>query len=369
MIRQRPGTSLCKSGRPRDGAPANPARTHGTLDGAGQMRPTNLRRARANLFALTLLILSAAWGAPARGAALSVDAPDSCVDPAALAEEVSDLIGKPLASVAEVDFRIQIAKTPHQRWRLKLETVEQHPAGAGEPAVRGSREIEGTTCAELAEAASVAIAVSVRSIAGEAGPAQPQPQPALLPPPPSPPVAAPPSLERSGEETPSWRPAIALALTTDTGALPSTSIGVGLAGSLQRRSLQLALLATWFGSEDATAADHTGGTFQLVVGGARACFAPRRGRWTPLACGGFELGRLSGTGQGVARPETGEALWRALRADLGVTMALGGNTALLLTGGVAVPLARPAFVHDGSDLVYRPSRLAGRLTAGLQIGF
>jgi hypothetical protein len=335
------------------------------------MRPTNLRRARANLSTLTLLILSAAWGASARGAALSVDAPDSCVDPAALAEEVSDLIGKPLASVAGVDFRIQIAKTTHQRWHLKLETVEQRPAGAGEPTVRGSREIEGTTCAELAEAASVAIAVSVRSIAGEAGPTQPQPPPApaVLPPPPSPSVGAPSSLERRGEGSPFWRPAIALALTTDTGALPSTSIGVGLAASLQHRSLQLALLATWFGSEDATGADHTGGTFQLAVGGARACFAPRGGRWTPLACGGFELGRLSGTGQGVARPETGEAFWRALSAELGVMMALSSNTAFLLTGGVAVPLARPAFVLDGSELVYRPSRLAGRFTAGLQIGF
>lgn len=334
------------------------------------MRLTNLRRARASLSALTLVLLFTASGQPAHGAALSVDAPDSCVDPAALADEVSDLIGKPLASVAEVDFRIQIAKTTRQRWRLKLETIGLRTAGVGEPAVRGSREIEGATCAELAEAASVAIAVSVRSIAGEAGPIEPQPQPApAILPPPSPPVGAPPSLERSGEGTPSWRPAVALALTTDTGALPSTSIGVGLAGSVQHQSLQLGLLATWFGSEDATGADHTGGTFQLAVGGARACFAPRRGRWTPLACGGFELGRLSGTGQGVARPETGEALWRALRANLGVTMALGGNTGLLLTGGVAVPLARPAFVLDGSELVYRPSRLAGRFTAGLQIGF
>jgi hypothetical protein len=176
-------------------------------------------------------------------------------------------------------------------------------------------------------------------------------------------------LERSNQGTPSWRPAIALTLTADTGALPSTSVGVELTGSLQHRSLQLALLATWFGSEDATRADHTGGTFQLAVGGARACFAPRKGRWTPLACGGFELGRLSGTGQGVARPETGDALWRAIRADLGVTMALSGNTGLLLSGGVAVPLARPAFVLDGSEPIYRPSRLAGRFTAGFQVGF
>ena len=55
--------------------------------------------------------LSAASTSAARGAELTVDAPDSCVKSAALADEVSDLIGKPLASVAEVDFRIQIAQT------------------------------------------------------------------------------------------------------------------------------------------------------------------------------------------------------------------------------------------------------------------
>ena len=111
------------------------------------------------------------------------------------------------------------------------------------------------------------------------------------------------------------------------------------------------------------------GPFSSPSAGRAPVSPPHRGRWTPLACGGFELGRLSGTGQGVARPETGDALWRALRADLGVTMALSGNTALLLTGGVAIPLARPAFVLDERNLVYQPSRLAGRFTAGLQIGF
>jgi hypothetical protein len=340
------------------------------------MRSTNRRRAHANPFALPLfafLMASAALGATARGAQLSVDAPDSCVDPAALADEVSDLIGKPLASVAEVDFRLQIAKTTRQRWRLKLETLGR-PAGVDEPAIRGSREIEGTTCAELAEAAAVAIAVSVRSIAEEARPtppAIPSPPPATPPSRPSPPLEAPSSLAHPASETPSWRPAVTVALATDTGTLPKASLGVGLEASVQRQSLRVALLATWFSSQDATGANDTGGTFQLTVGGARACFAPRRGRWTPLACGGFELGRLAGTGQGqgVVRPETGEALWRAVRADLGVTTALSGNMALLLTGGVAVPLARPAFVLDGSQLVYRPSRLAGRFTAGLEIGF
>ena len=205
-------------------------------------------------------------------------------------------------------FEARDDRAARRRWRTR-------------PAVRGSREIEGATCAELAEAASVAIAVSVRSIAGEAGPTQPAAAAAAA----TPPLAA---------ASPPVGGAAVVGARCRRDALLASGRRAG-AGHRHRRAPQhqhrrrprrrassagrcsSRLLATWFGSQDATGADHTGGTFQLAVGGARACFAPRRGRWTPLACGGFELGRLAGTGQGVARPETGEALWRAVRADVG----------------------------------------------------
>jgi hypothetical protein len=303
----------------------------------------------------------------AEAAQLSVDAPESCLDPSTLADEVGDLIGKPLGSVADVDFRIQISETPQRRWRLRLEMIDQRPGGDGTPAIRGSREIEGATCAELAEAASVAIAVSVRSISPETA----APDPGRLATPeatPPPGAKATGSLGLPARERPSWHPAVALALAIVTGALPNTGLGVDLEGDFQRGSLRLVALATWFGSQDTVGIDDAGGTFQLALGGALACYAPHWGRWTPLACGGFELGRLAGTGL-VAHPETGDVFWRAARADLGVTAALGGNTALLLRAGMAVPQSRPAFVLDGSQLVYRPGGLAGRLTAGLELEF
>jgi hypothetical protein len=328
------------------------------------MRSTNRRWARA------ILILSAAYAAPARGAALFVDAPESCVDPAALTDEVSDLIGKPLATVAEVDFRVQITETPQHRWRLRLETIQQR-ASAGEEiaAVRGTREIEGATCAELAEAASVALAVSVRSIANETAAAAASPPAAPATPSPRAPAPTTPSIARAAQPTPAWHPAFVLALATDTGALPNTGLGVDLEAGLRRGSLEIVAFGTWFGSQDTVGAANAGGTFQLALGGALACFAPQRGRWTGLACAGFELGRLAGTGLGVARPETAATFWRAGRADAGVTAALGGNAALVLRVGVAVPWTRPDFVLDGAAPVYQPSRLAGRLTTGLEIGF
>jgi hypothetical protein len=312
------------------------------------------------------LLASALAPAAARAAQLSVDAPPSCVDPTALAEEVGELIGRPLVEVADVDFRIRIAETGPGKWRLHLETIDAKAPAGGTPATRGSRDIEGANCAELAEAASVAIAVSVRSM--EAANTAPAPGAAASPVSPSPPAAIPAAMVTPSPATPSWRPSMTLALATDTGALPGTSPGVDLEGDLQRGALRLALLATWFAAQEANGPGGSGGTFQLALGGALACFAPRFGRWTPLACGGAELGRLAGTGL-VTRPETAAVFWRAARAEAGATAALGPNTAILLRAGVAVPLARPTFVVDGSALVYRPSPVAVRVTAGFELGF
>ncbi len=318
------------------------------------------RRAWANRFVVSLFVLGATAFAPtARAAELSVDAPASCLDPSALADEVGDLIGKPLGSVTDVDFRIQISETPQHRWQLRLEMLGRRPNGEGAPPVRGSREIEGANCAELAEAAAVAIAVSVRSISPVTTPA----------PPPATPAAAPPSPPRPAPEALVWRPTVVLALAIDAGSLPNTGVGVDVEAALQRGVLQVVGFGTWFGSQNAVGANNTGGTFQLALGGALACFAPRRGRWTGLACGGLELGRLAGTGLNVARPETRAIFWRAVRADAGVTAALAGNAMLILRAGVAVPLARPEFVLDGTDRIYQPGRLAGRFTAGIEIGF
>jgi len=313
--------------------------------------------------------MAVAAGRQVRAAELTVDTPPACVDSAILAQEVGDLIGRPLAEIPDVHFRVRIAETSPQKWRLHLETIDSKGA-AGIPEVRGSREIDGTSCSELAEAASVAIAVSVRSMQAARG----EPPPAALKPtsPSSPPAvltASPRGTIATSLPRPVWRSSVTLALTTDTGALPATSPGLEAEGDLQRGALRLVLLVTWFTSQDTVGARGLGGTFQFALGGGLGCYAPRWGRWTALACGGAELGRLAGTGLDVARPETGTVLWRAVRAEAGTTVAVGANTAVLLRAGVAVPLARPEFVLDQSQLVYRPSPAAVRLAVGFELGF
>lgn len=312
--------------------------------------------------AAAALTLAGVLPSAARAAALIIEAPASCVDPSALADEVAELVGQPIEAVPHFDFRIQIAGTAHQRWRLRLETLDRSVPGS-QAVIRGTRELEAATCAELAEAAALAIAVSLGTARAE--PSPPAPPPVAAP-------AVPPLVVRSTSpprpKTP-WRAGAGLGVVVESGVLPNVAPGVELEARVDRGALGLALRGTWFGSQDTLGTAASGGSFQLASGTALACLGVPRGRWVPLVCAGFTLGRLAGRGLNVARPHTGAALWSAGRAELGVARRMGGDAAVFLRAGVAVPLARPTFVLDENQPVYRPGRIAGSVAAGIALEF
>jgi hypothetical protein len=330
---------------------------------------------------LVVVALFALTGRTARGADLSVRAPPQCVEASAIAEQASDLLGRPLASIPDVDFEIEIASLPKHGWHLQLDLIDRRDPGSGEPGIRRTRELSAQSCTELADAAAVAIAMSVRSMEDARGseastsrstaPPQEVRQHLAASPPPGPTTSVAATAPIPTSE--SVRPAIAVALVVDAGALPHAGLGLELGGSVQRRRLRLIALATLFASQQAQLPDGApgqGGDFRLVLGAALACFAPGLGRSTLLGCAGFELGRLSGQGQEVARPVLGTATWAAARAEVGLAVGLGSKLALVLRAGVTVPPSRPPeFVLDGNMPVFRPSRVTGRGTFGLELGF
>src|SRR5579884_671876 len=124
---------------------------------------------RRRLLVSTVVVLWA-WTGSGRAAALRLDAPEGCVDPATLEQEVADLVGRPLADVPEADFRLTIAPLANGRWHLRLEATERH---AGLPDAPHVRELDASSCGELAEAAAVAMAVSIRAFAEAAPRAEP----------------------------------------------------------------------------------------------------------------------------------------------------------------------------------------------------
>ncbi|HSS40094.1 MAG TPA: hypothetical protein VLT58_15105, partial [Polyangia bacterium] len=264
--------------------------------------------------ATTRLLVSAAVlvgsAASSQAATVAVEAPDGCVDPATLNQEVADLVGRPLADSPDTDFRLAIAPGRPGRWHLKLEATH---GGGSEPA--HVRELDAASCAELADAAAVAIAVSVRALTDLATPAA-APHVAPLP------TGAGATIQLSATPPPPrWRPGVTLSLAIDSGELPQTGVGVMGGATLGRRLIRLALTVGWLPPREAVI-DNGGGRFQLVFAAADGCFAPAWGNWTVLACAGAEVGAYEATGQGVARPTTQTTLWRAGRARLGTAVSL-----------------------------------------------
>jgi hypothetical protein len=304
-------------------------------------------------------VLLAAAGS-ARGASLALDAPDTCVDPLTLEQEVTDLTGRPLNSVPDVDFRLTI-RPAGARWRSTLEARE-HRAGA--PEVRHVRELEAKSCADLAEAAAVAMSVSIRAVAGSAPPPDAGP-PARAPTPPSE-ILARPAPAPAG---PVWGGTAAASLGADAGELPGVGLALGLTIGVTRGAARLNAIAGWLPPRDSVRPDGSGGTFQLAFGGAEVCFAPRRAGWTALACAGGELGVQHGAGLGVTVPESGSAFWRAARASLGAVVRASDALGFLVQVTGVVPLAPPQFVLDHASVVYKSAAVGVRLAAGVEMTF
>jgi hypothetical protein len=310
--------------------------------------------------ALVLVLFS--WGA--EGATLTVDAPEGCVEISTLEQEVAALVGHSLAEVADADFRLAIRQLswgkPH--WHLRLEAEER---GAHPPATH-VRELDAPTCDQLAEAAAVAIAVSVRALAKDEAPPPSRPSAAVAV------KSAPPLPSRvapgTAAEAP-WRALLTFAVTGDAGDLPGVGLGLRVGATLTHAALRAALALGWIPPRDSLMPTGSGGRFQLGFAAADGCWAPQRNAWTFLVCAGGELGAYGAEGVGVTSSFSRTTLWRAARAAVGATLALGGPVALVLEAGAALPLSRPSFVLDGVSPVYRPASVAVRGGLGLEYWF
>jgi hypothetical protein len=295
---------------------------------------------------------------------LVLDAPEACVDQTTLAQEVADLVGRPLGEVEDLDFRLSIRPAANGRWRSTLQAVEHRP---GVPETRHVRELEAKSCADLAEAAALAMSVSIRAVTeAAAGPADvpPPAAPALMP-------APPPMIVRAAPQPPApgWYGVASVSLAADAGELPGAGLGVAVSIGAGRGAGRVNALGGWVPARDSQRPDRTGGSFQLGYGGAEACFAPSWGRWTALGCAGGELGVQHGSGLNVSRPSSGTAFWRAVRASVGFVVRSNDMLGFRVTATLVAPLARPEFVLDGTTAVYQASPIAGRLDAGLELKF
>jgi len=152
----------------------------------------------------------------------------------------------------------------------------------------------------------------------------------------------------------------------DTAALPGPSPGVaahaGIIGSTLRLEVEgAAFLANRLTLEQGQSAD-----FGLLSGALLGCVESPFAALRAGGCVGFELGKLSGEGQGVSDPHLGSALWEAARLELGGRYPLGHALWLTARAGVAIAVARPQFELDGKS-VYQPAALGLRASLGVEL--
>ena len=287
---------------------------------------------------------------------IQLHASRGCVGRADIADQVDVLLGHPVAEVDGLDFDVDIAERPDHRWRLRLTTI-----GRADGA-RRSREIDGSDCAQLADAAAVAIAMSIQSREAV------RPAPVEAPPP-----ALPEPERLAGGPAPAERshdlrlPLVVSALA-DVGALPHPGWGLGLGAALAWRHLQIIGEGAFLLSPEARVADQGGGRFRLIVGALLACLSHTFGKVGILGCAGGEAGVVQAEGIGINRPRAQSVAWEAGRLELGLSRRLNAAVSLFIRGGAAVPLSRPTFTIDNESLaVHRPGAVSARVTLGAQL--
>jgi hypothetical protein len=299
-------------------------------------------------------------------AELAWHGPSTCENRAYVAEQAEALSRRTLESAEGLAFEVRVSGAG-EAWELVLVT---HTAPDGGPRERTFR---GRSCAEVSDAAAVAIAMTLGGRDEEPLVATEEPSPSdersAAPVPEYSPTPAVPAEPPSAADEPevAWFAAVHAVL--DTGALPSVAFGPELALGLDWRRLRLSLDGGVLLPNSAELADDRGGTFTLYYAALFACLTQPLGKSAAAGCVGYELGSMTGEGTGVDRPRLGSALWQAPRFEVGAATAVSASVRVGLGVGLAVPLSRPEFELDQGEVVHRAAAVSGRARAGVALAF
>jgi len=300
---------------------------------------------------------------PVSAAEVRWSGPPDCDRQHAVSAQVESIVGRSLASVDGLDFEVTVTHD-QDVWRVELVT-DEHGA-------KGRRSLAGRSCSEVTDAATVLMAMAIRgagqppTAANEPSPATEESEPESKPAPPSPKPEPPPRAAAPAPRTRPLGPAFGLSGVLDTAALPHASPGIAVHAGITGAHLRLeaegaAFLESRLALDEGRSAD-----FGLFSGALLGCVDNSFGAVRAGGCAGFELGKLSGEGQGVSDPLLGSSLWEAARVELGGYYPLGHQLWLTVRVGAAIPFSRPEFVLDGIP-IYQPSALGLRASAGVEL--
>jgi len=293
----------------------------------------------------------------------------SCRRELEVTTQVESMTARPVSSVGIADFELNLRASTPDHWSLELTTVRRADGA------RSTRVIHGPTCAEVTDAAAVAIALAI-------GPPESVAEPESVPKPVSAEASSAPrerpALVVSKAPTPrgslDWF--MGLSGNLDSSATPNVALGAALHIGLSwlptytsQTQLRLELEGAFYAPTQTNSVGGQAGEFQLSYVAPLVCGARFLGGTTLLGCAGIELGRLSGEGVGsaVTSSHPSNTFWSAARAELGLLVPLASSLRFVGRAGVALPMIRREFVLDGPEVVFRPASVSGRVALGLEL--
>jgi hypothetical protein len=305
-------------------------------------------------------LLAALGGASSVAAASSTiewDAPAVCPDTQALHERLSTLLGHDSTELGRVTEVRGVVTRAGLELRLTLELSENGR--------RSSRVFVAQDCADLLEAAALAISLAAHGEPAplESGAVAPETEQAAEP-------TTSPSMRDELDATaePDLSASVGAEAVLDFGALPSPAPGVALDARVHFGAWALGVGASFLPRQRLGVGGAEYVEFGLLVAGLHACRALLSGPWGIDACVGFEAGQLSARGPEPAPARQVKDLWLAPAAGVGVSRELLGDLQLRLRAEPVMPLLRKQYAVNETEAVHAPAAIDLRLFVGLAIG-
>lgn len=282
--------------------------------------------------AAALALIAAAPAAAGERLTLRWTAPEGCPDAGKVEFAVNLLVGESGQAAQPLEVLATVSAQGAE-WEVLLEL-----AGTSR------RVLRGRTCAAVADAAALIIALIIDPLAT----AQPLP-PAQLP-------APPPRRE--------WRLGARAGL--DWGALAAAGPAFGLLGSLSVGPQLFEVdLQAWVPQRVLLGAPAAaGGTLRLYLASVTTWRKLLDGVFSLGPSLGLDLGLLHAEGFGVTTNGSGSALWLAGRAGISASWGLVAPFELNLRLDLVVPVLRPRFVLTNVGDVHTPAPVGVRAMVG-----
>jgi len=321
--------------------------------------------------------------------AITWDAPASCPDAEYLRQRISEHLRGVEVEATDVRARVLAPAVAGARWRLQLAIGDE-----------GQRELEGESCAALADAAAVMVAISLNAAAQAAELTIPEPPPeapgsdvvraepsepdavpaavpasAAAPAEPAEPGPSPIDDDDAVRSSSAGRPLQAvLGVTTAAHGVGLPAPGVGLGGRVGVRwgPLVVALVGThWFRRERPVVGE-VAARYRLSTAGLEPCGVLALGRspraFEPFACGVAEVGVLRAEGVRAVSPKLQRHPWVGLGAGVGAAWVPRAWLAVSLRVDVVAPLLGRQFVIGSASAgAVGPVDARGAITLELRV--